>query len=71
MKFIFIFLGFVGICIIMVGGGAILGKIVSHFVKEQNKDGTRLVVFILWIIACCIVFFSGSTPSLDPLFRAY
>ena len=55
----------------MVGGGAILGKIVSNFVKEQNKGGTRFVVFILWIIACCIIFFSGSTPSLDPLFRAY
>ncbi|MDA9618747.1 hypothetical protein N9S76_01625 [bacterium] len=71
MKYILVILGVVGIIIVIIGGGFILSNIISRFVKEQNKDGTRLVVFILWIVICCILFFSGTTPSLDPLFRAY
>jgi hypothetical protein len=71
MKYILVILGVIGIIVVMIGGGYILSNIVSRFVKEQNKDGTRFVVFILWIVVCCIIFFSGTTPTLDPFFRAY
>ena len=50
MKYILVILGVVGIIIVIIGGGFILSNIISRFVKEQNKDGTRLVVFILWIV---------------------
>ena len=71
MKLIIGFLTYIGILFAIVGGAALFSNLVAYFVKEENKSGVRLILFILWIFVSCIYFFSGTSPFPGDYFRPY